>query len=427
MATQVGLIVPRQNGKGVLLEALELAHLVLFKTELILHSAHLFKTSSEAFRRLKHRVEANPDIERRVLKMHQAHGQEGIEFRGDQRILFVARGRGGGRGLGGGLVVLDEAFRLFAKMMADLYPTMSAQPNPQIWFTSSAPLPVEDSDYLRDLVRRGRKGDEDLAYAEWSAEPHAEDATDEAREERRRDPKVIAGANPGYGLRITQRYIRGERAALKADDYDRERLGIFPEDEAPADEAWQVIDEAAWRRGLDLRSGPVGVVSFAMDVSKDRRSGSFAVAGQSGRGGLHGEVVDHRPGVGWMVDRAKELQARWGGPIAVAAKSPAASLVPDLEEEGVEVVVVTVDEHVQACAHLFDAIEQNRFRHLDQDPLNVAVAGAVKRDIADAWLWSRRSSTVDISPLVAVGLAAWLHHQVLDPGSAYEERGLVTL
>lgn len=42
-AFEVGLVVPRQNGKGSVLEARELAGLFLFGEELILHSAHEFQ------------------------------------------------------------------------------------------------------------------------------------------------------------------------------------------------------------------------------------------------------------------------------------------------------------------------------------------------------------------------------------------------
>ena len=33
--------------------------------------------------------------------------------------------------------------------------------------------------------------------------------------------------------------------------------------------------------------------------------------------------------------------------------------------------------------------------------------GATKRPLGDAWAWSRKNSTVDISPLVAATLALW--------------------
>jgi hypothetical protein len=44
-------------------------------------------------------------------------------------------------------------------------------------------------------------------------------------------------------------------------------------------------------------------------------------------------------------------------------------------------------------------------RHLGQPSLTAALSGAAKRQSGDVWLWSRSSSHVDITPLVAVTLA----------------------
>ena len=49
---EVGLNVPRQNGKGAILEARELAGPILFGERLLIHSAHEQATSSEHFLRL---------------------------------------------------------------------------------------------------------------------------------------------------------------------------------------------------------------------------------------------------------------------------------------------------------------------------------------------------------------------------------------
>src|SRR5215211_3903521 len=50
---EFALLVARQNGKGSILLARELCGLYLFGEPLTLHSAHEFKTASEAFLRLK--------------------------------------------------------------------------------------------------------------------------------------------------------------------------------------------------------------------------------------------------------------------------------------------------------------------------------------------------------------------------------------
>src|SRR5215471_15173775 len=81
-AFEVALIVSRQNGKGSILEALELAALFIddFGVELILHSAHEFKTASEAFRRILARIENNPQFKRRIKQVYLQRGAESIEL-----------------------------------------------------------------------------------------------------------------------------------------------------------------------------------------------------------------------------------------------------------------------------------------------------------------------------------------------------------
>src|SRR4029077_11160968 len=99
-AFEVCLIVSRQNGNGAILEALELAALFLddFDCELILHSAHEFKTAAEAFLRIRSLVEARPDFERRISRVRTAAGSEAIELKNGKRLRFIARSSGSGRG-----------------------------------------------------------------------------------------------------------------------------------------------------------------------------------------------------------------------------------------------------------------------------------------------------------------------------------------
>ena len=58
---------------------------------------------------------------------------------------------------------------------------------------------------------------------------------------------------------------------------------------------------------------------------------------------------------------------------------------------------------------MYDTVDEKGLRHLGGLELRQAVKGATKRPLGDAWAWSRRNSTVDISPLVAATLALWGH------------------
>lgn len=231
---EVGLIVSRQNGKGAILEARELAGLFLFGEELILHSAHEFKTASDAFRRIAQLVQDHREFERHVKRIRTANGSEMIELRNGHRLRFVARSAGSGRGFAADVVIMDEAYELGDAAMDALLPTLSSRPNPQVWYTSTAGNP--SSVQLGRIRGRGMAGgDRSLAFFEWSAED----------DDDPEDPVTWAKANPGMGIRITPEYVARERAALSEEGFRRERLGIGNYPVADAGQ-WETISEDAW-------------------------------------------------------------------------------------------------------------------------------------------------------------------------------------
>ena len=246
-AFEVCLIVARQNGKGTILEALELAALFLFPdVRLILHSAHEFKTAAEAFLRIRALVEDHPEFERKISRIRTATGAEAIELKNGKRLRFVARSAGSGRGFTSDLVILDEAYKLGDQEMAALLPTLSARPDPQVWYTSTA----GDIDSIQLGRVRGRGlagGDQSLAFMEWSVDP------DRYRPDDRRE---WYRANPGLGIRIAEEYVEREMAALGPEAFARERLSVGDYPVAGAGE-WTVVSEDAW--AACSARGPVSV------------------------------------------------------------------------------------------------------------------------------------------------------------------------
>lgn len=159
-AFEVAVVEPRQNGKSVVLGGRELSGLYLFDERLQTHTAHRFDTTLAHYWWLRELIEGTPDLSRRVKAMPDSNGKEAIVLMNGARLQFKARSKGGGRGMSGDLVVLDEAFYL--KELGSLVPTMSARMDmtpagPQLWYGSSAPLPTEESDPLRAVMRRGRE------------------------------------------------------------------------------------------------------------------------------------------------------------------------------------------------------------------------------------------------------------------------------
>jgi hypothetical protein len=422
-AFEVGVDVPRQNGKDAILEVRTLAGLYLIGERLITFSAHQFDTSLEAFRRLLELVE-EADLQREIKRISRSHGEEGIELKTGQRVRYRTRTKGGGRGFSGDCLILNEAMILPESAMGSVFPTLSARPNPQVWYTGSAvdKLVHEHGVVFARVRDRGSKGDPRLAWFEFSA-PF--DHPDEVTAEAAADPEMWAQANPSLGIRISEEYVAAERRALADRTFAVERLGVGDWPDATGD-AEQIITDEAWNALADPASKRAGAVCFTFDVSPDGRHAAIAVGGHRTDGLEHVEIVEHREGTGWLVDRLVELDDRHRPEvIACDGRSPAAAFIDKLALRGVTVEPVDAQEHARACQSLMDAVTDGSFRHLGTPELRAALKGAAKRSLVDAWAWSRKSSSVDISPLVAFTLARRQAEIMRD--SVYESRGLLTI
>lgn len=416
------VVCSRQNLKTGFLKQAALGWLYVTEEELTIWSAHEFGTAQEAFRDMCQLIESTPDLDREVKQIHRGNGDEAIELFGNRRLKFKARTKSGGRGLSGNKVVLDEAMYLQGVHMGTLVPTLSARVNPQLIMAGSAGL--ADSQVQRDIRDRGRAGgDPSLTYLEWGDPDqdgcevpdcdHALDTDGCALDDRDRWRR----ANPQMGGRITEDYIAAERRAIPAAEFARERLGWW---DKPASLAGVVIPAELWDACADLTSTVTDAV-FAVDVAPDQSWAAIVAAGTSGTR-THVEitsrsgVMDHRQGMDWIVPRLVEIKAER---VVMEKRSAAASLAPALEQAGIEVTYLTTEEVGQACAALFSQVVERALIHLGQPELDRAVANAARRDIGDgAWAWSRRKSSIDISPLYAATLAAWVHTTVgnFNPG-----------
>lgn len=402
---EVAEIVPRQDGKGAILEARSLAGLWLFGEQLQTWTAHEFKTAQEAFRRIVALVESTPDLLRKVKRVTTANGDEGLELKTGQRLRFLARSGGSGRGFSGDLVILDEAYKLPAEAMGALVPTMAARRavtvgGPQLWYTSSAGK--VDSEVLAGVRERGIAGGESLTLIEYSAgEPDDHTGSnvdlDDRREWYRANP-AMHGPNP----RIDEEFVEREREMLTDEEFARERLCLWG-----TTSSQPPIDPDLWLRLLDDTSKPGAEKTFAVDLPPDRKSASISVASWRPDGRLHVEVVDHRPGTLWVADRAAQLDAKWKPNMWLLDPSgPAGSLIVELTKVGVEPKLTGARDMAAACGRFVSLAESERMVHIGQEPLTAAVDGARKRKLGDAWAWHRRDASVDLSPLVACTLAA---------------------
>jgi hypothetical protein len=413
---EAGVNMPRQNGKGAIIEARIIGELYVVKSRLTIYSAHNFDTSLEHFRRIQFLVEETPKLAKELTGEKGArkygvtfgHGKEGIELKGDRRLRFRTRTKGGGRGFSCDLLFLDEAMILPESMHGALLPTLSARPNAQVWYAGSAVDQEvhEDGVVFARVRKRGIKGDDDLAYFEWSVgngQPD-DDHPEEIPEKTYTDQAAWAQANPALGIRISPEFINLERRSMDRRTFAVERLGIgdWPRTDHVASNP---IDMDTWLELADLKTKLLDPACIAFDVSPDRRS-SISAAGKNQAGLWHIECIDSRPGTGWVAERiAKIVKEQKPALVVCDGVGPAASLIPALLELDVEVETLNAQEHAQACGRLVDVVEQGILRHLDDEKITGALRMAKTRPLGDAWAWSRRNSSVNISPLVSSTLA----------------------
>lgn len=409
-AFEVGLCVPRQNGKGGILEARELGGLFLIG-ELIVHTAHQFETSLAAFARLLELIESNPWLDQQVRRVSRAHGEEGIKLRNGAQIKFKTRTKSGGRGLSGDLVILDEAMILSELAIGALLPLVSARPNPQIWYTGSAvDADVHDAGRVFAGIRnRGLAGgDPSLVYIEFSCEEGAD--VD--------DPRNWARANPALGIRISPEYVRNELRTLRhqGNTFQVERLGIgnWPK---PDEEIKPAFDPDRWALLKNLTpvfmpvpKRPMPPVCIALDETPDRQWVSIAAAVLLANGNVHVEVGYHQSPVAMsIVATVLGLVGRWN-PVAVVfdRKSPVAAIQPDLVARGLEAETTTPAQMAQATGGLDQAVKDGTVSHTGDPLLLDAVKGSTWREMGgEGGRALTRIGASVISPLVAVALARW--------------------
>lgn len=418
-ALEFALIAPRQNIKTHVFKAAAWADLLLFDQPLVMWTAHEFNTAMEAFRDMVELVDSSPYLSRRVKRILNANGDEGIELMTGQRLRFKARTKSGARGLTAPRLFLDEGFALQAAHLGSVLPTMAAMSmtgDPQVRYASSAGL--VGSEMLRRLRDRGRPGgDPTLIYLEWCAgeKPCKSAECDHhfgikgcALDDR----KLWKAANLALGRRIDIEFIAAMRRSLPPEEFAREFLGWW--DEPAAGAAGIPLDQ--WAALANRKSSIAEPCTLGVDVAYGHTSGAITVCG----GPLH--VADHQPGTSWIVPSLLAYTKKHDvESIGLDPTSPAGALIPDLERAGFTIrteknptgLIVLLQPSVaaRACEAFLAGVLSGEVEHRDQMVLNQAVEHAGRRLSGDTWRWSRLTTPVDITPLTSATWARWLYIQ----------------
>lgn len=428
-ASRCGCWVPRQNGKGDIIMALELGWLFLFGIPLITHSAHEYKTAQEGFLRIKGMVEGSPDLDPLVNRYWQANGEQGLELKrsaGGARLRFMSRTKGAGRGFSAPKVVLDEAQELTEFQMRAILPVVSAQENWQIWFFGTPPQPENEADttsdaWIYNLRDAGMRGAPRTMWVDYGIETI--DFDDPAEVATLYDPEVWRRTNPAFNIRIKEQTIRDERDIMGDRGFAMERCGMWLPRTRNASNS--DIDAAKWEAAIvpeAHRELPENL-TIAFHVNTRRTHATVGYAGVMPGGGWQVGVLEHFRGTADLLDRLVELVAQYN-PIAVTVDTKNETTITDLAARGIklpedpekprrgELILPTSGDVAMSYGMFVDAVNHGHLQHHNEVPLNRAIE-AGGRPLAGGQTWDHKRG-IEVGPAVCAGLAMWAHRERAD-------------
>lgn len=393
----VVLVVPRQQGKSTVLQAVMVRSALGAYDQTILYAA---QDRTEARRRLlvelHERTLARARPFRRRYTTRMTNGDESLRFVTGSTIGIVAPTATAGHGNTLDLGVIDEAFAHSTLELPQAFgPAMVTRRNAQLWVVS---VVGDGTDLLLQHYQdEGLSSLDDpdtrTAYFEWSnldGDPYAE--------------STWRSCMPALGYTVQPDDVRADPTYGDPDEFARAYLCR----RRPA-RSTVAIDLDAWAAAARAAFTLVDPVVLGFDVSADRTRSSIAAASVADVG-YAVELIDHRPGTAWVVPALVEYNRRHRpAAIVVDGPGPAGALLTELERHRLPLRVLTAQQVVRACGQFVDDVGNGAVAHLAQTPLEDAVGSAGRLYHGDAFRWRRRdrASTVDLSPLYAVTLARY--------------------
>lgn len=391
---EIVCLVPRQCGKTTLMLSTELHRALLWGSPQVI--GYTAQTGWDARRKLiddQVPLLEGSAFSSAIKRVYRGAGMESVHFRNGSRIDVMPSTETAGHGRVINLGIIDEAFAdEDDRREGAILPAMATKRDAQLLVISTAG--TQRSLYLKRKVEQGRRMvetglDAGVAYFEWSADVDDDDID---------DPDVWRRTIPALGHTIDESTVRHARGTMTEGEFRRAWLC-----------QWTVLDDAAIpakyvARVMDPKTAPTGQLSFGIDVSLDRSWSAIAVADETGRV----ELIEHREGVSWVVDRALDLYRRHKGHLVVDGYSPANSLVDRLEAGGIPVTRYGLRDMTSACGIFYDAVIDDAIRIRPHASLDAAISAAKRKTMNSGWLWSRTVDAADLSPLFAATLA--YHH-----------------
>jgi hypothetical protein len=428
-ADTCGCWVPRQNGKGDIIMALEVGWLFLFGIPLIGHSAHLYNTAAEGFQRIKVLIEENSNMLGSAIQhVWAANGKQGIELTpkyNRSRLLFAAREGGQGLGFSFPKLIMDEAQALTADLMQTLLPTQGAMWDPQVWFFGTPPR--NDKAWIYKIKEMGEGKDPNTAWFDYGID-YIDPNSQEFREVVGA-PETNRCTNPSMGVR------RANRTGIRQSTIESgmKKLGITARFAMEYNGMWlpkareagdNAIPPQVWATLAAPKPEVPGEIAIAFHINAKRTHGTIMWAGKI-NGVWRIGIADHKPGVDWIIPRLLDMKMKYG-PIAFAVDARGEAIIKELKDIGIEVpkdperpkrgdlFLPGIDGTAQAFALLVDAATAAvpMVYHHNEPPLNSAVS-VPSRPLGGGSTFDHKAG-VEVGPACAGGLAMLAYRDRID-------------
>lgn len=430
------LLVARQNGKSRVLQVLSLWRMYVDGAPLVIGTAQNLDIAEEQWTMAIELAQENDDLAELVEHVDRTNGKKALRLYpepeagfGTRRYKVAAANRKGGRGLSGDLILMDE-LREHSNWdsWSAVTKTTMARAKPQVWAASNAG--DASSVVLRSLrstclraLKDGTTETQSMGLFEWSATywnpKGGDDKTGDWENLKTSDRQGWAMANPS--LNHGDLTLEALEAAWGTDPDPVFRTECLCQWISTASAGpW---DDGVWMALKDKKSKRAEGASywFGVDVSWDRNWSAVTVAGYREDGLIHVEVVAYRAGTDWVVPWLAERRSRPGllGVVLQANGSPVSALLNDMqkafranEEQGLEELPILEwggGELGRGTGQFYDLVRQGGIRWAGkwEEALTLAASTAQTKPISDYWLWDRKRSPFDVSPLIATNAAVW--------------------
>lgn len=407
------LTVPRQSGKTSLLRPV-LAHraLTVPRAQLWI-TAQLRQDAYATWCDTCDLIEDSPVGQ--LTKRRNTNGSEALTFANGSKLrLFNAGSDKALHGRQSDIVFIDEAFA-FDDAQGDailqaVIPTQATRPGAQTWIVSTAGTAA--STWLHSYVTKGRAQEgRRMAYFEWSIPEDTEDLT---------DLDTYVRHHPAVGYTIRRSALETAQENMKPGEFAR-AYGNFWTSSAEWVIAPELWARAASRQSID-RDRPI---AFAAEVNADRSGGVIVACGYAPDGRALIEIIDIRPGIGWIAARMLELAEKYrSSTLVIDPTSPAGTVHRELEDRRkrryrVPLAAFDAGSLVDGHTEFLDDLTAGRLCQPADPRLDTALAATTSRSLRETIVFSRRIADDAISPapMIAAVLAHHGHRHPIDSGA----------